>query len=116
VEPDEDGNLVETDVPEMMDVYQDFDTVRRKMGIQKWKPLMVMSISVRTIVNHKENKREVVRTTARIWRNSMSTHSLASTVELNVSTVQIDDPDPPEKLPCSVHTFVWPTRPFPQKF
>jgi len=34
-------------------------------------PLTVMSLSVRTIVNHKENKREVVCTTARIWHNSL---------------------------------------------
>ena len=34
-------------------------------------PLTVMSLSVRTVVNHKENKREVVCTTARIWHNSM---------------------------------------------
>jgi DNA polymerase alpha subunit A len=42
VEPDEDGDLVETDiVPGMTDVYQDFDTVRRKMGISKWKAKFV---------------------------------------------------------------------------
>ena len=34
-------------------------------------PLTVMSLSVRTIVNHKENKCEVVCATARIWYNSM---------------------------------------------
>ena len=33
-------------------------------------PLTVMSLSVRTVVNHKQNKREVVCTTARIWSNS----------------------------------------------
>jgi hypothetical protein len=33
-------------------------------------PLTVMSLSVRTIVNHKENKREVVCATARTWHNS----------------------------------------------
>jgi DNA polymerase alpha subunit A len=32
--------------------------------------LTVMSLSVRTIVNHKENKRKVVYATARIWHNS----------------------------------------------
>jgi len=35
-------------------------------------PLTVMSLSVRTVVNHKENKREVVCATARIWSNSKS--------------------------------------------
>jgi len=33
-------------------------------------PLTVMSLSVGTIVNHNENKREVVCATARIWHNS----------------------------------------------
>jgi DNA polymerase alpha subunit A len=30
--------------------------------------------------------------------------------------VLIDDPTPPEKLPCSVHTFVRPLDRFPPKF
>ena len=34
-------------------------------------PLNVMSLSVRTIVNHQENKREIVCASARIWHNSM---------------------------------------------
>lgn len=33
-------------------------------------PLTVMSLSMRTIVNHKENNREIVCATARIWSNS----------------------------------------------
>jgi DNA polymerase alpha subunit A len=33
-------------------------------------PLTVMSLSVRTIVNHRENKREIVCATARTWHNS----------------------------------------------
>lgn len=32
-------------------------------------PLTVMSLSVRTIVNHQANNREVVCATARVWRN-----------------------------------------------
>ncbi|KII85843.1 hypothetical protein PLICRDRAFT_298164 [Plicaturopsis crispa FD-325 SS-3] len=62
-------------------------------------PLNVMSLSVRTIVNHKENKREIVCITSRIWAN-----------------LQIEDPTPPEKLPCSVHTFVRPLDRFPPNF
>ena len=30
--------------------------------------------------------------------------------------VQLDDPTPPEKLPCSVHTFVRPLDRFPSGF
>ena len=33
-------------------------------------PLNVMSLSVRTIVNHRENNREIVCVTARTWRDS----------------------------------------------
>ena len=33
-------------------------------------PLTVMSLSIRTIVNHKANHREIVCATARIWSNS----------------------------------------------
>jgi len=40
-------------------------------------PLTVMSLSVRTVVNHKENKREVVCATARIWSNSKSLSHVA---------------------------------------
>ncbi|KAF9469285.1 DNA polymerase alpha catalytic subunit [Collybia nuda] len=62
-------------------------------------PLTAVSLSVRTIVNHQENKREVVCATARIWHNMI-----------------IDDPTPPEKLPCTVHTFVRPLDRFPPNF
>ncbi|KDQ50145.1 hypothetical protein JAAARDRAFT_74363 [Jaapia argillacea MUCL 33604] len=62
-------------------------------------PLTVMSLSIRTIVNHKENKREIVCATARTWAN-----------------IQIDDPTPPESLPCTSHTFVRPLDRFPPNF
>ena len=32
------------------------------------------------------------------------------------STVQLDDPTPPEQLPCLVHTFVHPLDRFPSSF
>ena len=32
-------------------------------------PLTVMSLSLRTIVNHKENKREIICATARVWQD-----------------------------------------------
>ena len=54
-------------------------------------PLTVMSIAVRTVVNHKENKQELVAVSARTW-----------------SDHQIEDPTPPEQLPCSVFTAVRP--------
>ncbi|KAF8330465.1 ribonuclease H-like domain-containing protein, partial [Amanita rubescens] len=62
-------------------------------------PLTVMNLSVRTIVNHKENQREIVCITSRIWHN-----------------MNIDDPTPPDKLPCTVQTFVRPLDQFPPNF
>ncbi|TCD69077.1 DNA-directed DNA polymerase alpha catalytic subunit pol1 [Steccherinum ochraceum] len=62
-------------------------------------PLTVASLSLRTIVNHQANNREIVCATARIWSN-----------------IQIEDPTPPETLPCSVHTFVRPLDRFPPNF
>ncbi|KAI0255725.1 DNA polymerase alpha catalytic subunit [Lactifluus subvellereus] len=62
-------------------------------------PLTIASLSIRTIVNHQENIREIVCATARIWSNT-----------------QIDDPTPPEALPCSVHTLVRPLGRFPPGF
>ncbi|RDB16000.1 DNA polymerase alpha catalytic subunit [Hypsizygus marmoreus] len=62
-------------------------------------PLTIVSLSVRTIVNHQENKREIVCATARIWHD-----------------ILIDNATPPEKLPCTVHTFVRPLDRFPPNF
>ncbi|TFY64658.1 hypothetical protein EVJ58_g2476 [Rhodofomes roseus] len=62
-------------------------------------PLTVMSLSIRTIVNHKENNREIICATARIWSN-----------------IDLDDPTPPESLPCTVRTFVRPLDRFPPNF
>ncbi|KAH9893227.1 hypothetical protein C8Q73DRAFT_836492 [Cubamyces lactineus] len=62
-------------------------------------PLTVVSLSLRTIVNHRENIREIVCATARIWSN-----------------LDIDDPTPPEALPCTVRTFVRPLDRFPPNF
>jgi DNA polymerase alpha subunit A len=54
-------------------------------------PLSVMSISVRTVVNHKENKREVVAVAARTWKD-----------------VQIEDPTPPEDVQSTLFSVVRP--------
>lgn len=54
-------------------------------------PLSVMSLAIRTVVNHKENKQELVAVSARTWTDH-----------------QIEDPTPPEQLPCSVFTAVRP--------
>jgi DNA polymerase alpha subunit A len=81
-------------------------------------PLNIMSLSVRTIVNHQENKREVVCASMRIWHNSVFRPLLSRINSLItcIFTVQIDDPTPPEKLKCSVHTFIRPLDKFPPNF
>lgn len=38
-------------------------------------PLTITSVSVREIVNHKENKREIVAITLRTWKDSASPYS-----------------------------------------
>ncbi|EMD39179.1 hypothetical protein CERSUDRAFT_112852 [Gelatoporia subvermispora B] len=62
-------------------------------------PLTVMSLSIRTIVNHKANIREIVCATSRTW-----------------SDIDIEDPAPPETQPCTVRTFVRPLDRFPPNF
>ncbi|KAI6139794.1 hypothetical protein BKA82DRAFT_955077 [Pisolithus tinctorius] len=62
-------------------------------------PLTIMSLAVRTVLNHQENKREIVCVSGRIWRD-----------------VRLDDPTPPEQLQCTVHTLVRPLDRFPPKF
>ena len=80
-------------------------------------PLTVMSLSIRTIVNHKANHREIVCATARIWSNSELPLDTDSDVLLTVPlSVDLDDPTPPEALPCSVRTFVRPLDRFPPNF
>lgn len=54
-------------------------------------PLTVMSLSIRTVVNHKENKREIVAAAARTWKD-----------------VQIEDPTPPEDMQSSLFSVVRP--------
>lgn len=81
-------------------------------------PLTVMSLSIRTIVNYKENKREIVCVTARTWSNCSSFILLWSreTFSLFKLIVDIDDPTPPDQLPCTVQTLVRPLDKFPPNF
>ncbi|KIJ65181.1 hypothetical protein HYDPIDRAFT_27902 [Hydnomerulius pinastri MD-312] len=75
------------------------DVIPMGDGAPEPPPLTIMSLAVRTVVNHRENKREVVCVTGRIWRD-----------------VQLEDPTPPEQLRCTVHTFVRPLDRFPPNF
>ncbi|GJJ15609.1 hypothetical protein Clacol_009887 [Clathrus columnatus] len=79
--------------PKDINPFQESDTSAPKGA----PPLTIMSISARTIVNHKENKREIVCVTTRTSLNS-----------------QIDDPTPPSELPCIVNTYIRPLNKFPR--
>ncbi|ELU43591.1 DNA polymerase alpha catalytic subunit, putative [Rhizoctonia solani AG-1 IA] len=61
-------------------------------------PLTVVSLAARTVVNHKENKREIVCASMRIWETN------------------IEDSTPPEKQPSTVHTVVRPLGKLPAGF
>lgn len=63
-------------------------------------PLTIMSISVRTIVNHQENKKEVVAVATRTWKD-----------------ISLEDPTPPEELQSSLFSVVRPlVDMFPPRF
>lgn len=59
-------------------------------------PLTMMSIALRTIVNHRENKTEILVATTRTWEG-----------------VNIEDPTPPDRQPSSLNTIVRPIEKFP---
>ncbi|CAH7685382.1 DNA polymerase alpha subunit A [Phakopsora pachyrhizi] len=62
-------------------------------------PLNIMSLSMRNIMNHSDNKKEVVCATARVWQD-----------------VSIEDATPIERQPSTVKTFVRPLISFPRGF
>ncbi|KAK8846576.1 hypothetical protein IAR55_005662 [Kwoniella newhampshirensis] len=59
-------------------------------------PLTIMSVSLRTIVNHRENKTELLCASTRTWDG-----------------YNIEDPSPPDQLRSSVSTIVRPIEKFP---
>ncbi|WRT65216.1 uncharacterized protein IL334_002159 [Kwoniella shivajii] len=59
-------------------------------------PLTIMSISLRTIVNHRENKTELLCATTRTWEGC-----------------NIEDPTPPDQLRSSLSTIIRPIEKFP---
>lgn len=63
-------------------------------------PLTIMSIALRTTLNVKENKQEILVASARVYEN-----------------VSLSDTTPPEKLPCKTFTVMRPTEAsFPMGF
>lgn len=79
-------------------------------------PLTIASLTVRTIVNHAENIREIVCVSARIWSNCEYQIFKCSQRDAQPFVVQIEDATPPEEMPCTVHTFVRPLERFPPNF
>ena len=56
-------------------------------------PLTIMSIALRTMLNVKENKQEILVASARVYEN-----------------VSLTDTTPPEKLPCTTFTLIRPSE------
>jgi DNA polymerase alpha subunit A len=54
-------------------------------------PLTMMSLSLRTTMNHKANRQEIVLVAGRVYEN-----------------VSLDDPSPADKLPCYGFTLIRP--------
>jgi DNA polymerase alpha subunit A len=80
------------DTPKNVNPFDDTDESAPKDA----PPLTMLSIALRTIVNHRENKTEILVATARVWES-----------------MNIDDPTPPIDQPSSIHTFVRPIEKFP---
>jgi DNA polymerase alpha subunit A len=75
-------------------------------------PLTMMSIAMRTIVNHRENKTELLCVTTRTWEGCES--PLGSPRNGKAEPIgNIDDPTPPDRLPSSLNTIVRPIEKFP---
>ncbi|KAG8881550.1 DNA-directed DNA polymerase alpha catalytic subunit pol1 [Tulasnella sp. 331] len=86
---------VEVDDPKCINPYSETDpTAPRDLP-----PITVMSLSIRTIVNHVTSQKEIVVASARFWEDT-----------------DPDNPTPPEKLPSSVHTAVRGLDKFPPQF
>ncbi|KAH8929184.1 hypothetical protein BT69DRAFT_1307109 [Atractiella rhizophila] len=63
-------------------------------------PVTILSVNIRTVVNHKENRREIVCATARVYQNS-----------------DLDDPTPIEKQRSITQTWIRPLiKDFPEGF
>ncbi|KAF8323497.1 DNA polymerase alpha catalytic subunit [Cantharellus anzutake] len=81
--------------PKLVNPFSDTDdTAPRDMP-----PLTVMSLSMRSVVNHQLNTREVIAVSTRVWENN-----------------KIDDTSPPEQLPSVSHTVVRPLGKYPNGF
>ncbi|KZV91997.1 hypothetical protein EXIGLDRAFT_615021, partial [Exidia glandulosa HHB12029] len=83
--------------PKMVNPFSDSDA----KAPRDMPPLNIMSLSLRTIVNHQDNQRELVCASARVWTD-----------------MRIDDERQPNEIPCEVHTFVRPLEQgkWPPKF
>ena len=87
---------LEVDEPKSVAPFADTDANAPK----EMPPVTIMSLSTRSVVNYKENKREIVALSARTWRDT-----------------SLENPTPPEQLPSTSFTAVRPLGPsFPARF
>ncbi len=75
-------------------------------------PLTMMSISIRTIVNHRENKTELLCVTTRTWEGCKPTIRITSK-KTDMRLGNIDDHTPPDRLPSQLNTIIRPIEKFP---
>lgn len=97
--------------PKHLNIFSDVDENAPK----DTPPYNVMSLSLKTIVNHQENKREVVCAAVRTWPNSKCRMMLWNSCD-QCLVAHIEDATPPESLPCTAQTFVRPLGRFPKNF
>ncbi|KAG8945626.1 DNA-directed DNA polymerase alpha catalytic subunit pol1 [Tulasnella sp. 424] len=86
---------VEVDNPKVVSPFSESDD----NAPREVPPLTVMSVSVRTIVNHQTSQREIVSAAARFWKD-----------------MNIEDPTPPEKQESSAHIVVRCLDKYPSNF
>ena len=82
-------------------------------------PLTIMSLSIRSVVNHKLATREIVTASIRVWENSTwnGRFQCSPSFLTNQHLLdKIDDPTPPEHLMSTSHTIVRPLGQYPPGF
>ncbi|CCA69546.1 related to POL1-DNA-directed DNA polymerase alpha, 180 KD subunit [Serendipita indica DSM 11827] len=68
-------------------------------SVKDMPPLTIMSLTLRTVVNHKENKREIVSIASRVWEEN-----------------HIESTTPLDKQPSTAVTFIRPLEKYPKGF
>ena len=80
-------------------------------------PLTIMSLAIRSVVNHQLNKQEIVCGSIRVWEDSkLGLLPFGSCFLTWYFVGKIDDATPPEKQRFTSHTIVRPLGKYPTGF